>query len=468
MIQTYSFSNRFPSVLLALSLFIAVAFGQSSNQFPPPPLEESEYEAWVSKHQTMFPGALKALEKELKANSSNVQLIYQTGVVLMALGDYAKAYKYFYKFSESNTKEDTVLFHMARCSQRQGDHYNAILLYNKFSKLHPADPTPWLEIIDVLLASNDRPQAIQVSEKLAQMFPSSLPAQAKYVSLTNLERPEETIRLYQEISKKWPDTIEPQRTLLNVYLSHKRFAEASTLAQSMVQRFPQSDVAWEGLATLQQRQELWNDALASLNKALPLAKDPRSLADDFMDLGYDCLRARNYAIATQAYQQALQIDPAADEAMYQLGRVYALSGKRKEAEQLQKTLKKKDKDLAKRLEQDIEQPMKFEQEIAAVCSTTSNASDEESPRSLRPKILYQEKARYTDMARNEGIQGIIVVNVVFTADGRITSARIVRGLPYGLNDEAIHAVKKIRFRPACRDGRPVSVRMSVEFTFNLY
>jgi TonB family protein len=61
----------------------------------------------------------------------------------------------------------------------------------------------------------------------------------------------------------------------------------------------------------------------------------------------------------------------------------------------------------------------------------------------------------------------VVVSVVFTADGRVSGARVVRGLPDGLNDEAIKAAQKIKFRPAMKNGQPVSVRMAIEFTFNL-
>ena len=86
---------------------------------------------------------------------------------------------------------------------------------------------------------------------------------------------------------------------------------------------------------------------------------------------------------------------------------------------------------------------------------------------LRPQILYQEKAKYTEAARQNRVQGTVQVSVVFTADGRVSAAKVTRGLPDGLNDEAIKAAQKIKFRPAMKNGQPVSVRMAIEFTFNL-
>jgi TonB family protein len=87
---------------------------------------------------------------------------------------------------------------------------------------------------------------------------------------------------------------------------------------------------------------------------------------------------------------------------------------------------------------------------------------------LRPTILYKEKAKYTEEARQNKIQGTVVLNVIFTADGRITSIRVVRGLPDGLTEKAIEAAQKIRFNPAVKNGAPVSVRGNLEFSFNLY
>jgi TonB family protein len=92
-----------------------------------------------------------------------------------------------------------------------------------------------------------------------------------------------------------------------------------------------------------------------------------------------------------------------------------------------------------------------------------------SPSSPNQKltILYQEKARYTDEARRNEVQGSVVLNVMFSYDGTIQSIRVVRELPYGLTENAIEAAKKIKFNPAIKNGEPVSVRGDLEFKFNL-
>ena len=52
-------------------------------------------------------------------------------------------------------------------------------------------------------------------------------------------------------------------------------------------------------------------------------------------------------------------------------------------------------------------------------------------------------------------------------NGTITDIKVIRGLPHGLTENAIDVAKRIRFKPAVKDGKPVSVRGSLEFAFNL-
>jgi TonB family protein len=87
---------------------------------------------------------------------------------------------------------------------------------------------------------------------------------------------------------------------------------------------------------------------------------------------------------------------------------------------------------------------------------------------LRPTILYREKARYTETARQNRVQGSVVMMVVFASDGQLKHLLVLRGLPGGLTEQAIAAARKIRFTPAMRNGRPISVVGTLDFSFNLY
>jgi TonB family protein len=83
-------------------------------------------------------------------------------------------------------------------------------------------------------------------------------------------------------------------------------------------------------------------------------------------------------------------------------------------------------------------------------------------------ILHKEKARYTEIARLNKVQGSVLLSVVFTEEGKITDINVIRGLPDGLTRRAIEATLKVQFQPATKDGKAVSVRGSLEYTFQLF
>jgi TonB family protein len=74
---------------------------------------------------------------------------------------------------------------------------------------------------------------------------------------------------------------------------------------------------------------------------------------------------------------------------------------------------------------------------------------------------------YTDEARRLGIEGEVLLEVVFEASGETTVVRIVRGLGHGLDQSATAAASKIRFRPAQRDGVSVDSTAVVHIIFQL-
>jgi TonB family protein len=98
--------------------------------------------------------------------------------------------------------------------------------------------------------------------------------------------------------------------------------------------------------------------------------------------------------------------------------------------------------------------------------TTGIQSEEMSP-SLKPAILYQEKPEYTPEARANKVQGTVIFDAVFATDGTLKNISILRGLPYGLIEQAYKSAQKISFQPAVKDGVPVNVRGNIELDFKL-
>jgi TonB family protein len=58
--------------------------------------------------------------------------------------------------------------------------------------------------------------------------------------------------------------------------------------------------------------------------------------------------------------------------------------------------------------------------------------------------------------------------MLVTEDGTPTDFRVEKSLGYGLDEKALQAAAKYRFKPAMRDGNPVSQRITVEMNFRLY
>lgn len=84
-----------------------------------------------------------------------------------------------------------------------------------------------------------------------------------------------------------------------------------------------------------------------------------------------------------------------------------------------------------------------------------------------PRLLREVKATYSDEARRANITGDVVMEVVVRADGLVSSARVTRGLGFGLDERAMAAVRQWRFAPARRLGVPVDVAVEVAMEFNL-
>lgn len=181
-------------------------------------------------------------------------------------------------------------------------------------------------------------------------------------------------------------------------------------------------------------------------------------------IGWDHYRMGHFDEAIAAYQKTLAFDSHFQDSLYEIGRIKIAQGDRDEVMQIGAKLKApynewllKELSLAT-LPPPTDTPVRSSQETKS----------EQISGSKKPRILYKEKAKYTEMARKNMIRGIVVLNVIFRADGTIGMVRVIRALPYGLTAQAIAAAEKIRFEPAIKEGQPVAVRGNLEFSFNLY
>lgn len=86
----------------------------------------------------------------------------------------------------------------------------------------------------------------------------------------------------------------------------------------------------------------------------------------------------------------------------------------------------------------------------------------------RPHARYTPEPDYTEAARHERYQGVLVLEIIVDSTGKVRTADILRPLGMGLDENAVSKVLTWRFDPAKVDGKPVAVQMNVEVAFNLY
>jgi protein TonB len=84
-----------------------------------------------------------------------------------------------------------------------------------------------------------------------------------------------------------------------------------------------------------------------------------------------------------------------------------------------------------------------------------------------PVPIFKPEPEYSEEARKAKFQGAVLLSIVIDADGKTRDVKILRPLGLGLDEKAIEAVLKWRFRPSQKDGRPVAVTANVEVNFRL-
>ncbi len=83
------------------------------------------------------------------------------------------------------------------------------------------------------------------------------------------------------------------------------------------------------------------------------------------------------------------------------------------------------------------------------------------------EILYKPKPVYTDEARKLNLEGEVLLEVLFGANGELRINRVVRGLGHGLDEAAVSAANKIKFKPAQHNGSAVDSTAVVHVMFQL-
>jgi TonB family protein len=85
----------------------------------------------------------------------------------------------------------------------------------------------------------------------------------------------------------------------------------------------------------------------------------------------------------------------------------------------------------------------------------------------RPTVTHQQEPEFSDAARLLKYSGIVEVYLWVLPDGTPSQFSIVKPAGLGLDEQALHAVSKYRFKPATKDGKPVTVDLYVAVNFQI-
>jgi TonB family protein len=97
---------------------------------------------------------------------------------------------------------------------------------------------------------------------------------------------------------------------------------------------------------------------------------------------------------------------------------------------------------------------------------TAAASSPIAPGITPPQLIKQATPDYPEDARQQRVQGRVVLELKIREDGHADELRAVDGNPV-FYKSAMNCVKKWKFKPAMKDGNPVAVKINVEINYRL-
>jgi periplasmic protein TonB len=84
-----------------------------------------------------------------------------------------------------------------------------------------------------------------------------------------------------------------------------------------------------------------------------------------------------------------------------------------------------------------------------------------------PQLLYKVEPEFSEEARKAKHQGVVLLSIVVDANGGVRNVRVLQSLGLGLDEKAVEAVSRWRFRPGLFDGKPAATEATIQVNFQL-
>jgi len=124
---------------------------------------------------------------------------------------------------------------------------------------------------------------------------------------------------------------------------------------------------------------------------------------------------------------------------------------------------------------DLALPEPEEEALGQMAGEEGLAADEDAEPALAPPgevlepavLLSKVDPVYPEGARRAGVEGTVLLEVAIDASGRVTDVVVLRGLPFGVSQSAVEAVRRWHYRPARGPAGPVASRKTARILFTL-
>jgi TonB family protein len=294
----------------------------------------------------------------------------------------------------------------------------------------------------------------------------------------------EAISIFQRLTKQkeTKNDAEIWNYLGLAYLENKEYKNARKVLEKAVKLNPQSSPIRANLAYAYLLTRKINQAQSEIAKAIEL--DPKNVAAYYLR-GTARLWEGKLDEALTDVDKMIGIDPKY-EAAYTLksDTLVAIFGKnvsesssgkneieylRKAVEALEYCLKNcRPESSLTRVREKLEAVNAFYEYFSRKKTAETGQTFTEGATKTPVKILQKVFPRYTDKAREANISGVIKLYLLFAANGKISHIIVLKGLGYGLDEQALIAARQIKFEPATENGKPVSVVKMVAYSFTIY
>ncbi|HET9741501.1 MAG TPA: energy transducer TonB [Terriglobales bacterium] len=111
--------------------------------------------------------------------------------------------------------------------------------------------------------------------------------------------------------------------------------------------------------------------------------------------------------------------------------------------------------------------------VSFLCSISLAQQDNQAiqrhtPQITAPTLTRKTEPDYPPELRKEKVQGTVTVAAIVDPKGHTKDVKVVKSLNPELDRQAVLAVRRWRFKPALKDGKPVAVQVSIAVDFRLY